>query len=260
MMGHWIRYLLTLATGLFCAMAAPLSAQSIPPEETDLASEQGSISGQITVYGWLAGVAGEITPIAGAPTLELDNSFGEVLKDLDAAFFITGLVRKDRLVVVSDVSYAALSREGPVPPGIPAVGKVSQFSATLAGGARVSETADLSVDILVGARLWNVETRVDVPLAGISVSPDKTFVDPIIAARLNAQIAPNLSTTTYADIGGFGVGSDFTYQIAGTLNYRIGRATYISAGYRHLYLDFDDNGTVFEGSQTGPLIGLTQQF
>lgn len=259
-MGDRIGCALVLAAGLFFSTPAPVSAQSMPPAENEVVTEQRATGGQITVYGWLAGAAGEITPIAGAPTLEFDNSFGEVLADLDAAFFVTGLVRKDRLVFVGDVSYAALSREGIIPPGVPASGEVSQFSATLAGGARVSDRSGLTVDVLVGARFWNVETQVDVPLAGVSVSPEKTFVDPVIAARTSAPIAANLSATVYADLGGLGVGSDITYQIAGTLNYRIGRATYISAGYRHLYLDFDDDGTVFKGSQTGPLIGLTQRF
>ena len=223
-------------------------------------AEENSTSGQVTVYGWLAGATGEITPFTGAPTLEFENSFSEVLEDLDAAFFVTGLVRKDNLVFVGDISYASLSREGLVPPGIPASGKLSQFSMTLAGGARVSAQDDMTIDLLAGGRLWHLESEIDVPLAGVSVSPDKTFLDPILATRVNAQIAPRFSALVYADVGGLGIGSDFTYQVVGSFNYRFGRATYISAGYRHLYVDFDDDGTVFEGSQTGPLIGLTQRF
>jgi hypothetical protein len=85
------------------ALAAPLAAQKAEEQEPDNA-------GQITVYGWMAGATGEFRPFAGAPTLDFDNSFGEVLDDLDAAFFANALVRRERFVATADISYASLSR------------------------------------------------------------------------------------------------------------------------------------------------------
>ncbi|MDT8328685.1 MAG: hypothetical protein RQ750_15095 [Roseovarius sp.] len=243
---------LVVTLGLY---AAPLSAQNGSPKE-----ESETDSTQITIYGWLAGATGEFRPFVGAPTLEFDNSFGEVLGDLDAAFFASAQLRRDRFVAVADVSYASLSREGFVPPGIPASGKISQLAITALGGARVHDSDRLTVDLLGGARLWDLGGRVSVPLAGVSIAPDKTFVDPVVATRINAPLIPRLSALLQADIGGFGVGSDLTYQVAGTLNYRAGRRSYVSAGWRHLHLDYDDAGTRFVGSQTGPIIGFTRRF
>lgn len=118
----------------------------------------------------------------------------------------------------------------------------------------------MSVDLLAGARLWSIDGVIEVPLAGISASPEKSFVDPILAARVVTRLAARLSALAYADLGGLGVGSDFTYQLVGTLNYRFGRSVFVSAGYRHLQLDYEDEGTVFDGSMTGPIIGLTARF
>lgn len=244
------------AAALIAATAVSAQAQEVEEEGT----EPSDTGGQVTLYGWLAGATGDFTPFAGAPSLAFDNSFGEVLEDLDAAFFASGQFRRDRFVVVADVSYASLSREGLVPPGIPASGEVSQLAITALAGVRVEEGEDLTVDMLAGARLWNLDGRVEVPLVGVSIAPDKTFVDPVVAARVNMGLAPRLSAIVHGDIGGFGVGSDFTYQLVGTLNYRIARSTYVSAGWRHLHLDYDDAGTRFEGSQTGPLVGVTQRF
>jgi len=42
-------------------------------------------SGQVTPYIWAAGVGGNITPFRGGPTLTVDDSFSEILKDLDGA-------------------------------------------------------------------------------------------------------------------------------------------------------------------------------
>jgi hypothetical protein len=237
-------------------LGTPVCAQDAVESEENLDSS----GGQITVYGWMAGATGEFRPFSGAPTLEFDNSFGEVLEDLDTAFFASALVRRERFVAVADVSYASLSRDGLVPPGIPASGEVSQLAITAAAGIRLEDSAELTIDVLAGARLWNLDGNVEVPLAGVSIAPEKTFVDPIVATRVNAQIAPRLSALVHVDIGGFGVGSDFTFQLLGTLNYRAGRRFYVSAGWRHLHLDYEDAGTRFEGSQTGPLIGFTRRF
>jgi hypothetical protein len=250
---------------VLAASAAAAAALSGGPVFAQGTSEAGSEaepanSAQITVYGWLAGATGEFRPFAGAPTLAFDNSFGEVLENLDAALFANALVRRDRFVAAADLSYASLSREGLVPPGIPASGKVSQLAITALAGARVEDSPEVSVDLLAGARLWNLDGRVSVPLAAVAAAPDKTFVDPIVATRINAPVAPRLSALVQADIGGFGVGSDFTWQVAGTLNYRASDRLYLSAGWRHLHLDYADGGTRFEGSQTGPILGATYRF
>lgn len=234
--------------------ASPAAAQDAGAEQRE------DTNTQLTVYGWLAGATGEFRPFAGAPTLEFDNSFGEVLGDLDAAFFASGQLRRDRFVAFADISYASLSRKGVVPPAIPASGKVSQLATTALVGARVEDSPALTIDLLGGARLWDVDGQVDVPLAGVALAPGKTFVDPVVAARFNAPVAPRLTALLHADIGGFGIGSDFSYQVVATANYRASDRFYISAGWRHLHLDYAEAGTVFNGSQTGPIIGATFRF
>ena len=82
-------------------------------------------SGQVTLYGWGAGVTGDITPFTGAPTLSFEKSLSEVLEDLDGAFFVTGLARRGDLVLFGDFTYSASSRDGLVPPGVPASGEVT---------------------------------------------------------------------------------------------------------------------------------------
>lgn len=248
------------AAALAAASALILAAPPLAAQDSGGDDAEPARSAQVTVYAWLAGATGEFRPFAGAPTIGFDSGFGEVIEDLDAAFFANALFRRDRFVATADLSYAALSREGRVPPGIPASGKVSQLAITALAGARVEDSAPVSVDLLAGARLWNLDGRVSVPLAGVALAPDKTFVDPILATRINARLAPRLSALVQADIGGFGVGSDFTYQLTGTLNYRASRRLFVSAGWRHLHLDYADAGTRFEGSQTGPIIGITHRF
>lgn len=217
-------------------------------------------SGQVTLYGWGAGVTGDFTPFTGAPTLSFEKSLSEVLEDLDGAFFATGLARRGDLVFLGDLTYTSSSRSGLVPPGIPASGKVTLRSLTLAAGKRFDAGGGTSVDVLGGLRAWKLDGRVSVPLAGISAAPGASFVDPILAARVNTRLNDRWSVLSYADIGGFGVGSDLTWQAAVVADYRATDRLYLSVGWRHLYVDYSDRGTVFKGAMTGPVVGATFTF
>jgi len=213
--------------------------------------------GQVTLYGWGAGIGGDFTPFTGGPTLSFDKSLSEVLEDLDAAFFVTGLAIRGDFVVLGDFTYSSSSKSGIVTPAAPASGEISQISLTLAAGRRVVDNTRTTVDLLGGARAWWLGGSLSVPAAGVSLSPSKNFIDPIVAARANHRVADRWTILGYADIGGFGVGSDLTYQIAATANYQVTENLFLSVGYRHLYLDYSDAGTSFDGALSGPLVGAT---
>jgi hypothetical protein len=216
-------------------------------------------SGQVTLYGWGAGVTGDFTPFTGAPTLSFDKSLSEVLEDLDAAFFVTGLARRGDLVLFGDLTYSSSSRSGLTPLG-PAAGEVTLRSLTLAAGRRFDAGGGSTLDVMGGLRAWQIDGSVSAPLAGISIAPQAEFVDPIIALRGNAPLSDRWSLLGYIDVGGFGAGSDLTWQASVTANYQATDNHYLSIGWRHLYVDYSDGGTVFEGAMTGPVIGATWRF
>lgn len=217
-------------------------------------------SGQATAYGWGSGVKGDFTPFSGAPTLSFDKSLSEILEDLDGAFFATGLARRGNLVLFGDYTYSASSRDGLIQGGIPASGEVTLQSLTLAAGNRFNVAEGGTIDVLGGVRAWKVEGSVSVPAAAIRIAPEQTFLDPIIGLRANAVLSDRWSLLGYGDVGGFGVGSDLTWQAAVTVNYRATDRLFISAGWRELYVDYDDDGTAFDGSMAGPVIGATWTF
>lgn len=192
-------------------------------------------SGQVTLYGWGAGVGGDFKPRTGAPTLSFDKSLSEVLEDLDAAFFATGLARRGDLVLFGEFTYSASSRSGVVPPGIPAAGEVTMRSLTLAAGKRFDAGSGTTVDLLGGVRGWRIDGKVTSPI--VSVAPKASFVDPIAALRVNTPLSDRWSLLGYVDLGGFGAGSDLTWQAAATTNYRATDKLYLSFGWRHLYVD-----------------------
>lgn len=216
---------------------------------------------QITPYAWGTGVGGDVRPVPGGPTLEFDAGLSDVLEDLDAAFFLTGYARSGRFVFLGDYSSSTSSRAGLVPVlGLPVRGEVEQSSLTLAAGYRAYGGPELTLDLLAGLRHWSIEAAATTPVPGLAAKVDIDFTDPILAVRTNIPFSERWSLIAYGDLGGFGTGSEWTGQIVATVNWQASDSLYLSAGYRHLFVDYDDGGPAVDVSFSGPLLGLTYRF
>ena len=49
-------------------------------------------------------------------------------------------------------------------------------------------------------------------------------------------------------------------QALATLNWRMTDAVFLSAGYRHLHVDYEDDGREIDFSFSGPLLGVSLKF
>lgn len=248
-----------LGRGAIAAIAVYLSAAVVPGAGNAQQSPAGW-SFQITPYVWATGLGGSLRPLAGGPKISIDKSFADILEDLDAAFFITGLARKDRFVLLGDLSASSSSRGGVVPPGIPAKGSLRQTSLTLLAGYRAVAEGPFTLDVLAGARVWDVRARVNAPVIPARVARERSFADPVVAARVNLRLAPGWSLLAYGDVGGAGVGSRFTSQVVATVNYAVSERFYLSAGYRQLHVDYREDGMRVDMRMKGPLVGATLRF
>lgn len=229
---------------------------------------------QITPYLWASGLSGDISPFRRAPTIEVDKSFSDVMDDLNFGGFINLWGRYDRFVFSGDLMYIDTTDSRavgplpplpiPIPPGTTIRGKVDsrEFMATVQGGYRVYDAPGMTLDALAGMRIWDIATDVKVSALGVSRSYDESFswVDPVIGARGFLRVTEDLSFQAQADIGGFGVGSDFTWSVLATANYILTDNLSVSAGYRVLDVDYDHDGHVFDTRLSGPVLGATWRF
>lgn len=74
----------------------------------------------------------------------------------------------------------------------------------------------------------------------LSFSNTSSWADPLLATRISVNLGHGLSVTAYGDLGGLDVGSHFTWQAVGMLNYAIRKNLVVSAGYRQLAVDYRD--------------------
>lgn len=251
------------------AHAADLEPISVAPTGNE-APAKPNWALQVTPYLWAAGIHGDISPFRRAPTLSVDKSFSDIMEDLNFGGFVDVWGRYDRFVLSGDLMYVDTTDShaiGSLPvvgatPGLSANVDTVEFQATLKGGYRIYDGQDLTLDALAGVRIWHISNDVTVNYGRFSRSYGEDFgwVDPVVGFRTFYSVTPKLSVQAQADFGGFGVGSDHTWQALATVNYIFSDRFSVSAGYKALNVDYDSGGHVFDTTLKGPVVGLTYRF
>lgn len=92
------------------------------------------------------------------------------------------------------------------------------------------------------------------------VSASKSWVDPIIGVRARYNFTDKIYALARADIGGFGVSSDLTWQAYGAVGYQCTSQTAVELGYRHLYVDYRDGDFIYDVDTSGAMVSLIYHF
>ena len=94
-------------------------------------------------------------------------------------------------------------------------------------------------------------------------SGDMEWVDPFIGARIRHDFGGGQILTLVADVGGFGVGSDFSWQTIATYAFDVncfGTSINTVVGYRALAVDYREDGSFGDNGmdliEHGPIVGL----
>lgn len=246
------------ALGGLMLMASPASAQA-PAATSDAWSFAAS------PYVWFSGLNGNVSVPAGSA--DFSSSFGDIFQSLK--FSAMGLVeaRRGNVSILADTLYLNLQQ------GIPVPGSHGAFS----GGSVRMQSAEVSAiglytlaeaqagrfELGGGVRAWWFNTAINYSagrLPARSTDSSTSWVDPIFAARGILRLNESLSLTAYGDVGGFGVGTQLTWQAMGTLDWRINERFSASVGYRHVHIDYERGRATIGVDLSGPIIGATYRF
>lgn len=290
---------------LVSALAADLGGA--PPLKTDPApvASYAPWTFSFTAYGWLSWVKGDLT-VRGRE-LQVDATPKQIIDALDWSgipiWMSYSEARRGKLTLFNDFIYSKLEASGSFARSTP--GRLA--SATLSGSLQSSYTQAVvelgaayeiwssgssdaagvtAVDVLAGARYWHQEVEVSADLAGtlaasgniagltlagsraIANTGSVDWLDPVVGVRLRHQVATGQKLSVRADVGGFGIGSDFSWQAMATYDMQLFTAPTHSIdaylGYRALYVDYTrGSGTSkyeYDMLQHGPVLGLVARF
>jgi hypothetical protein len=86
------------------------------------------------------------------------------------------------------------------------------------------------------------------------------WVDPFVGARLTSRLTEQAYGVIYGDIGGFGVGSELTWQAFAGLGWRLNPQVTMEAGYRYLAIDYEEGELDVNIDLKGFVLGVGYSF
>jgi hypothetical protein len=265
----------TCALGVLSVLAgpAPVHAQEIPPEN-DARRTSAQWTFEAGVYTWLAATDGTVG-VRGVDA-PVDNSFLDTLKQSDSVLGFMGHAEAHRneFGAILDIAYTRLGFDA-IPAGSTSADVTSDLLIVDAVGSyrfgrwSLSEASDgrtWSLEGLAGLRYIFMDAKFDFQGSSANLSQSTGWVDPIVGFRVSATLSESWDASLRGDIGGFGAGSDFAWQVAALATYRFGlfgtpaRAAF---GYRALSEDFSSSGPQrfrWDTTMHGPVLGLVFNF
>lgn len=222
-------------------------------------------------YLWAAKLSGH-AKVQGIKA-DVDVSFKDTLEDLNLAGMMIVEARKGKFGFAVNPVFVRTNADGGsgtlntktttdiATAGFAAFYRVAEWQI---GQTESGDPLTLAIEPAVGARLnylrSEVQARIDTGPGNVrrEVDEDQLWVDPLFGVNVIAQLTERWGLRAEADIGGFGVGSDLTWNAQALLTYRwsfAGYDVFAGAGYRALYWDYQDGGFEWDVTMQGPVIG-----
>lgn len=235
---------------LTLALAGTLVVPALRAEETN------HWTFDVSVYGLAPSMSGNVA-VKGIPA-DVDFGLDKILDNLE--FGAMGKLRLgyDRWALTTDVLYMGLqgSKNG-------VTVELDQWMVEPTISYRVSKY----FEPVAGVRYNNLSAEIRGP--GILPTPrissgTEDWWDPIVGANLSLPLGKNFSLNVRGDIGGFGVGSDLTWQVFPYLGWQFANWGSLQAGYRWLYMDYETGSGAshfkYDVLTQGPQLGVTFSF
>lgn len=211
----------------------------------------------IAPYYWVDELEGDIASVTNSPVLRIDSEENDIdagLSILTNAYKGDYSIRADATIV--DIKAPVSSPVGPTS----GVAETKSAILTLTGGYALNNTQRNRFELLYGARLWNTYT-IFYTQSGANptqkYSDKEIWIDPIIGLRNSLNFWKRVNWTISANVGGLkATGSEFSWEIFNGLGFRFNKRIMLKTGYRHLEVDYDKNGIVYDVEHSGPWVGL----
>lgn len=219
----------------------------------------------LTPYAWTTDVGANVT-LGGRQILDKEVAFTDLLDDLETVTQVRFEGQRGAHGLMVDLFNVELAQDDgrPAPPPGAAQAVVdSKVGMTIVevGGIYDPRGDQQGLSFLYGARILSERADIDAtleaePAATLSHEVSETLVDALVGVRYTRRLSSRWSTQLRFDVSAGG--TDLTWSGASEIRYAFGaggRYT-LSAGYRHMKVDFDttdatDVGMTLSGVHAG---------
>jgi len=204
------------------ALSAPLPAG---------AAETNPWTFDASIYGLALGISGDLG--IGPVTADLDVGLDDILSNLEFGFMGSVRVGRGPWALTAEGLYMGLQG---AKNGVTA--ELDQWMVEPTLSYRVCKY----FEPLAGVRynhLWGELRGPGILPTPVMPTGTQSWWDPIVGANLSLPLGKTFSLDLRSDVGGFGVGSDLTWQVFPYLNWQFTKWGSLQAGYRWLYMDYE---------------------
>jgi hypothetical protein len=202
------------------------------------------------------------TGVGNLPDVSVDANPGDIFSNLQMGAMLNLEASNDKWAVATDFIYMNLQQD--VTSGkLINSGEVTakQFAWELAGLRRVTPWLELGIGGILNSIQAGVNINVN-DIGGGTTSKSKeltqSWYDPMLIARIKHNPVKKFIYEVRGEIGGFGIGSDFAWQIQAYAGYRFSTLFQITGGYRVISLDYSkgeaENRFLYDMDTFGPVI------
>lgn len=196
----------------------------------------------------------------GPAGTSIDASPGDIFSNLQFGAMLAAEARNNEWAIGFDGLYMDLSKDGE---NLSVQYDGYQAGLELTGFRRFLPW----FEILAGGRLNLLGASVQAgPSSTTFVDKDKAWFDPFLGVRFTVPNTGRWDIMLRGDVGGFGIGSQFAWQVRPTVAYKISKHWSVGAAYWALGMDYDSGeaGTLdyfkYDVTTFGPEIGFGYTF
>ncbi len=244
-MGYNLKLLSTVF--LLASLASPLSLHAVEGNE--------SRNHALALYLWGASLDGHVGNKVGG--LPVDASFSDIWDNLEGALMLYYRGEFDNWALNADYVYLNIAPTTDMPP---ATLDVKQTIWELSAGYEIQP----GLEVLGGFRYVDLRTALTLNLpTPRTTKTTEDWLDPIVGLDYRTALSNKWVFYGRADVGGFGVSSDLTWQLGAYFGYKPSTNWILFGGYRHLVFDYesdDANQFFYDLSISGPLLGVSFRF
>ena len=271
----WIILAVFLAVIVLASAVPSARAQDSAAGAGKPATGSGPWSFSITPYMWAVSIDGKVT--VGDYSASSSMAFSDIWKNMQAGGLVHMEARNGRFGFFVDPIYLKMRQDttfrgassGTSPPPTRDItltvetwlvefGVMYELGRWGLDNKKAGRAATL--EVYGGGRYWYTHTNLDTT-GPVNPTQTLSFTDPMIGLSFKADLTERVVMNLRGDIGGFGVGSDFSWNAAALFGYRFTPAITGFLGYRAIYLNYKTGDDPrFNMTMQGPITGIEFKF
>ena len=230
----------------------PPTRQAAPPPQAP-PPPANRFTFAVEPYFWWVGTEGNANISAGSGRVH--TTVDATWESMDAAWGLRSDFGPEPgpYRVLFDMNYQSISKDA-------RNGSFHAYRSMFEGDVSLRTSKDYVFDPLVGIRYTELDAIRIFDTTDTATGESRYWFDPIVGARGRIPLVEKLSLDWRADVGGFGLGSDLTWQLDAAAYWTFSPQFRGFVGWRYLNVDYSSSNLDYHMATTGPYCGLTMIF